>query len=55
MRKLTVFFFFLLIFIICFNKEYKQRITLTLICIFTVLHKKNMKKSNKKNKQGEDK
>ena len=44
-NQLFLFFYFiLLIFIICFNKEYKQRITLTIISIFTALHKKKTKK-----------
>ena len=49
------FFYILLIFIVCFNKDDKQRITLTIMCIFTILYKKKHEKTKQKDKQGEDK
>jgi len=51
----SFFFYILLIFIVCFNKDDKQRITLTIMCIFTILYKKKHEKTKQKDKQGEDK
>ena len=41
-------FFMLLIFIISFNKEYNQRITPTIMYIFTILHKNVHEKITKR-------